>query len=137
MMLNSFKAPKTARQVSVLVVDDDPAVRDIIQDRLTALGWNVTTAADGREGLMAVARHRPHVLLLDLHMPVMDGLTALESLRRDPDLCDTCIVIISGSNRASDITRAAACNVADYVTKPFNAVELVGRVQRALQQVKR
>lgn len=137
MTLSLFKTARTVQPVNVLVVDDDAAVREIIQDRLTALGWNVTTAADGREGLTAAARHRPHVMLLDIHMPVMDGLTALECLRRDPQLSDVSIMIVTGSNRVGDITQAAACNVADYVTKPFNAVELVGRVQQVLQRTKR
>jgi CheY-like chemotaxis protein len=136
-MLGLFKSTKTARKVTILVVDDDPSIRETIRDRLVARGWDVVMASDGQEALSIASESKPDVVLLDIHMPQMDGLTALECLRDDPELSDILVVMVTSSNSVPDITRAAACNVADYVTKPFNAVELVARVQEVLQKAKR
>ena len=136
-MLGLFKSTKTARKVTILVVDDDSSIRETIRDRLVARGWDVVMASDGQEALSIAAESKPDVVLLDIHMPQMDGLTALECLRDNPELSDILVVMVTSSSSVPDITRAAACNVADYVTKPFNAVELVARVQEVLQKAKR
>ena len=136
-MLSLFKAAKTVRQVRILIVDDDASVRETIRDRLVCQGWEIATASDGHEALATAAKSKPDVMLLDIHMPQMDGLTTLECLRRDPNLSDIRVMMVTGSSRVSDITKAASCNIADYVTKPFNTTDLAVRVQHVLQQMKR
>lgn len=128
-------APRT-RARKILVVDDDAAVRDTIKDRLAYHGWDIMIASDGQEALALAARNKPEIILLDIHMPGMDGLIALENLRSRPDLSSVPVVMVTASNRVSDITRAASCNVVDYITKPFNAAELIARVEQVLQHVK-
>jgi len=135
-MRSLFKMAKTTRPTRILVVDDDDALRETICDRLVYQGWDITTAGDGREALEIATQTRPDVMLLDIHMPSMDGLTLLECLRRDPDLSGIRVMMVTASNQVADITRAAACSVDDYVTKPFSAAELVERVQRVLHQMK-
>ena len=136
-MLALFRTAKATRQVKVLIVDDDVAVRETIQDRLRCHGWDIMTAGDGREALAMAAQNKPDVLLLDIHMPCMDGLTTLECLRRDPKLSDIPVVMVTRSSQPADISRAASYNVVDYVTKPFNIAELVSRIHQVVPQVKR
>jgi len=136
-MLALFRTAKTIRQVRVLIADDDASVRDTIRDRLQCHGWEITTAADGRQALAAASENRPDIVLLDISMPCMDGLTTLECLRRDPKLSNVPVMMITGSNRPSDISRAASYHVVDYVTKPFNIAELTARVQQIVGQIKR
>lgn len=136
-MLALFRTAKTARQVKVLIVDDDASVRETIQDRLQCHGWDIMTAADGHEALTAATQNKPDLMLLDIHMPCMDGLAALECLRRDPKLSDVPVVMVTRSSQPADISKAASYNVVDYVTKPFNIGELVVRIQQVIGQMKR
>lgn len=136
MLRKLFKTTRAARPIRVLVVDDDPSLRETVRDRLVFQGWDIHTASDGREALGLVARTTPDVVLLDIYMPRMDGLTTLECLRRDPALSDLPVMVVTSSTSVADITRAAACNIADYVTKPFSVAELVARVQRVLRQTR-
>jgi len=136
-MLGLFKAAKAVRQVKILSVDDDTSVRETLRDRLVRQGWDVAAVCDGHQALAAAAENKPDVVLLDIHMPQMDGLTALECFRRDPDLSDVPVMMVTGSSQVSDISRAASCNVADYVTKPFNATDLVTRVEQVLRRTQR
>jgi CheY-like chemotaxis protein len=133
---NPFKTTRVVRPTRVLVVDDDASLRETVRDRLVYQGWDIHTACDGREALGIVTQAVPDVMLLDIYMPQMDGLTTLECLRRDPNLSDIPVMVVTSSTRVSDITRAAACNIADYVTKPFSVAELVTRVQRVLRQTR-
>jgi DNA-binding response OmpR family regulator len=136
MLRNLFKTTRVVRPTRVLVVDDDASLRETVRDRLVYQGWDIHTACDGREALGLVAQSIPDVVLLDIYMPRMDGLTTLECLRRDPTLSGLPIMMVTSSTSVSDITRAAACNIADYVTKPFSVAELVSRVQRVLRQTR-
>jgi DNA-binding response OmpR family regulator len=134
MICDVFKAARVVRPTRILVVDDDASLRETVQDRLACQGWDIDTACDGREALGIVTQAIPDVMLLDIYMPRMDGLTTLECLRRDPALSGIPVMVITGSTHVSDITRAAACNIADYVAKPFSVAELVTRVQRVLRE---
>jgi DNA-binding response OmpR family regulator len=136
MIRNLFRTTRVVRPTRVLVVDDDASLRETVRDRLVYQGWDIRTASDGREALGFVRQTIPDVMLLDIYMPRMDGLTTLECLRRDPNLSGLPVMVVTSSSRVSDITRAAACNVADYVTKPFSVAELATRIQRVLRQMK-
>jgi len=130
-----FRPAKAIRRAKVLVADDDAVVRETVRDRLMHRGWDILTACDGREALGTTLQSRPDLVLMDIYMPNMDGLTVLECLRREPAVRDTLVMIVTSSDRVSDITRAASWNIADYVTKPFSAAELVARVDQALHRV--
>jgi DNA-binding response OmpR family regulator len=115
----------------VLVADDDPNILRLLSLYLGKAGFQVVEAADGEETLRKVRDLRPDLLVLDVMMPGPDGLEVCRSLRRASDLP---IIILSA--RGSDVDRIAGLQFGadDYVTKPFNPVELVARVQSVLRR---
>src|SRR3954452_10063247 len=80
----------------VLVVEDDPSVRGLLQTLLTAEGYDVAVASDGLAGLVKASSRRPALILLDLMMPDLGGIRVLEELRGDPSLADVPVVVVTG-----------------------------------------
>ncbi len=124
----SASAPRSGANV-VLVIDDDSDIRDELADLLRDEGYQVVTAADGREALR-VLRHdvRPGLILLDLGMPVMDGRAFSAELRRDPALRDTPVVLLSGQGDARET--AARLEARACLVKPVPYPTLLGTVER-------
>jgi DNA-binding NtrC family response regulator len=117
----------------VLVVDDDPAIRKIIADRMRAQGHEVEVAVDGEAALTAVADFDPALMLLDMKMPKKDGFEVLEALQRIETPPQ--VVMITAHGNIERAVRAIQMGAADFIAKPFDAAELdhvVGRVLRAL-----
>jgi CheY-like chemotaxis protein len=115
----------------VLVVDDDPSVRDVVGDVLELLGCAVHTAANGKEALEQVALTRPDLILLDYMMPVMDGKACGLELRRQPEYTGLPIILMSAApdaDQVCDAIRARAC-----LRKPFDIDELADIVQNSAQ----
>jgi CheY-like chemotaxis protein len=111
----------------VLVVDDDPDILEAISDILEVEGYRVARARHGAEALERVEVERPAVILLDLMMPVMDGVTFAQRLRERPAFCDVPIVVISADGNRQ---RAAPVGAAGYLAKPFDVDSLLGYVAR-------
>jgi DNA-binding response OmpR family regulator len=110
----------------VLVVDDDPAIRGLVADALREEGYSVDLAAHGREALEAMRARRPATVVLDLMMPVMDGLSFLEACY-DEQLCENVpIVVISMMHDA--LQRIAQVPIHAYLAKPFDLDDLVRTV---------
>jgi len=109
----------------VLVVDDDPDILDAICDILDAEGYRVSRARHGQEALEQVDSERPDVILLDLMMPVMDGVAFSHALRQRPAVSDVPIVVISADGNPQ---RAAAVGAAGYLAKPFDIDALLAHV---------
>lgn len=101
----------------VLVVDDEPGIVAVLSRLLADEGWTVYTAHDGAEALLAVGRVQPDIVLLDYMMPVMDGATFTQTLRRDPNARGLPVVIMSGLSE-SMIARKVK-GYAAFVHKPF------------------
>src|SRR5204863_2937563 len=91
---------RTTADGTVLVVDDDPALRDVLSSLLAEDGWRVATAADGAAALQAIERERPTAMVLDLMMPRVDGFEVLQSVRSEPRLRDLPVLIVT----AKDLT---------------------------------
>jgi CheY-like chemotaxis protein len=109
----------------VLVVDDDPDILEAICDILEAEGYRIARARHGGEALTAVDAQRPDVILLDLMMPVMDGVAFSQALRLRPAACDVPIVVISADGNPQ---RAAAVGAIGYLAKPFDIEALLAQV---------
>jgi CheY-like chemotaxis protein len=109
----------------VLVVDDDPDILDAICDILDAEGYRVSRARHGQEALEQVESERPDIILLDLMMPVMDGVAFSQALRERPAVSDVPIVVISADGNPA---RAAAVGAAGYLAKPFDIDALLTQV---------
>ena len=119
--------------VSILSVDDESDVTDLIAFHLRKQGYDVRTAATGREALDQVFRQRPDLMLLDLMLPDIDGFGVCEILRRKPETATLPIVILSAW--ATDDSRNLGLDLGaiDYLTKPFSPRDLVARVNSLLQ----
>ena len=111
----------------VLVVEDDPSVRGLLQTLLVAEGYEVTTASDGLAGLLKAGSTRPALILLDLMMPDLGGARVLEELRADPALAATPVLVVTG--KVDELGPIQALVGEDSVfVKPFAVVELLDRV---------
>jgi two-component system phosphate regulon response regulator PhoB len=117
---------------SVLVVEDDGDIRDLLSFRLSRAGFSVHEASDGESGLAAVAAIRPDVVLLDWMMPGMDGLEVCRRLRADPDTAAIPVVLLTARARDLDVERGLAAGVDAYIAKPFTPAELLEAVRTAL-----
>ena len=115
----------------VLVVDDQAATRRSIKAALEGLGHDLREATDGEVALDLIRRLHPHVVLLDVRMPVMDGLTALREIVADPVIGQTPVVMLTKQADPEDVAEALDIGAYDYLRKPFEPVELRARVAAA------
>jgi PAS domain S-box-containing protein len=116
-----------ASAATVLVIDDDPAVRDFMTRLLTAEGLRAVTAADGEIGLRHAARYHPSLIFLDVLMPHMDGWTVLTTLKADPKLADIPIVMLTMTNETE---LGYMLGVSEYLVKPIDRSRLAGALQK-------
>ncbi len=113
---------------SILVVEDDADVAQLIQHRLAASGHEVAVAGDGEQGLVAARDARPSLVILDWMMPHRTGLEVCAELRGDASFAGTRIMMLTARAQDEDIARAFSAGADDYMTKPFSPRELVARV---------
>ena len=116
---------------NILVCDDDRAIVSALTIYLTAEGYRVFPAHNGAEALDLVAREDIHLALLDVMMPVMDGITALTTLRESYNLP---VILLTAKSEDTDKVLGLNLGADDYVTKPFNPVELLARVKSHLRR---
>ena len=115
---------------TVLVIDDELQIRRLLRVCLEANGYRVLEAANGQEGISTAAQHRPDVVVLDLGLPDMDGVTVLKRLR---DWSHVPVIILSVVDREEDKIRALDNGADDYLTKPFGSGELLARLRVAIR----
>jgi two-component system, OmpR family, response regulator MtrA len=116
---------------SVLVIDDDTRMLQLIQRILEAGGYDVFVAADGVSGLSLFKDKNPNLVLLDIMMPGMDGLAVLDSIRK---LSSVPVIMVSAKPESSTIDAASVLGADDYVEKPFHPQVLLARVQARLRR---
>ena len=116
----------------VLVVDDSPTVRKIVQLTLQRAHMQVLTAADGLSALAAVADASPDLILLDIMLPRMDGYNICQVIRKNLAYRDLPIIMLSGKDGIFDKMRGKLAGSSDYITKPFDSGDLVQTVKRYL-----
>lgn len=116
----------------VLVVDDSPTVRKIVQLTLQREHIRVVTAGDGLSALAAVADEQPDLILLDIMLPRMDGYNICQVVRRNMAYKDMPIIMLSGKDGLFDKMRGKLAGSSEYMTKPFDSAELVQTVKRHL-----
>ena len=123
-----------AKKPTILLVDDDPDIREFVTFNLAKEGYNVVTAKDGAEGVEAVKKHRPDLVLLDVMMPGMDGIEACEAISTNPNIASTLIAFLSA--RGEDYSQVAGFDAGadDYITKPIRPKVLVSRVKALLRR---
>jgi DNA-binding response OmpR family regulator len=119
---------------SVLVVDDDPDVCDLVTYKLEQSGFEVRRASDGDAALREVALRIPDLVLLDIMMPGISGLEVLERLRADQATAVIPVVMLTAKAQENDVERGFQLGADDYVVKPFSPRELVRRVTAVLSR---
>jgi DNA-binding response OmpR family regulator len=123
--------------IHILVIDDDPALMDIITRMLTRVGANVTGAETGMVGLDALNRETFDLLILDLMLPDIDGFDILERLRSDSNYDDMPILILSAIVNPDMISKGLKMGADAYLTKPYLPNTLTDRVRTLLEQGRR
>jgi DNA-binding response OmpR family regulator len=121
----------------VLVVDDEAPIRLLCRVNLEAEGMEVIEAADGQTGLAMARSEQPDVILLDVMMPAMDGWQVAERLVADAQAGEIPLVFLTARAELRDRARGLELGGVDYITKPFNPVELASVVRALLERVRR
>ncbi|BCY06921.1 response regulator transcription factor [Actinoplanes sp. L3-i22] len=131
-VLESARTARTARPTlvgpTILVVDDDENVRDLVTFKLQMAGYQTVTAADGCTALTLVGETRPDLVILDIVMPGLDGLSVCYQMHADPATADIPVIMLSGMATETDIDLAFVSGAEEYLAKPLNPVDLVRRV---------
>jgi DNA-binding response OmpR family regulator len=113
----------------VLVADDEEDIRVLVSFRLDRDGWEVLTAADGREALDVILERRPDIAVLDVRMPKLTGIEVLEQVRADDTVGDTPVILLSAGVQEDSIARGLEAGANEYMKKPFSPDELAARVE--------
>ncbi len=123
-------------EIKILLVDDEPDILEIVGYNLSSEGYNVTTAKNGNEAIAKAKKERPHLIILDVMMPEMDGIETCEHIRKSPDLKDTIITFLTA--RGEDYSQVAGFDAGadDYITKPIKPKLLISKVKALLRRLK-
>ena len=123
------------RRIRILIIDDESGFREALARRLEKRGAVVSQAADGKAGLSALAKEPVDVVLLDVKMPVMDGLSALETIRREHP--NTEVILITGNVSTQDGVNGIKAGAFDYLTKPIKIDHLISKIRQAFEKLER
>jgi DNA-binding response OmpR family regulator len=120
-----------------LVIDDDPVIVQLLRVNFEIEGFEVLSAGDGREGVERARRDRPDLVLSDIMMPRVDGLQLLRQLKGDPATRSLPVILLSAKAQNAEVQQGLDLGADDYVTKPFDPLELIDRVNAVLARVRR
>ena len=124
------------KDTKILLVDDEPDILEIVGYNLTSEGYRVITAENGKEAIAMAKKHLPHLIILDVMMPEMDGIEACEKLRGIPELSESVITFLTA--RGEDYSQVAGFDAGadDYITKPIKPKLLISKVKALLRRLK-
>jgi two-component system alkaline phosphatase synthesis response regulator PhoP len=124
------------KNIKILLVDDEPDILEIVGYNLSNEGYQIITGSNGVEAVKLGKKHKPHLVILDVMMPEMDGIEACELLRKNPDLSDTIITFFTA--RGEDYSQVAGFDAGadDYITKPIKPKVLISKVKALLRRLK-
>ncbi len=123
-------------QPAVLVVEDEPAQREVLAYNLEAEGFRVLRAADGEEALLLVEEETPDIIVLDWMMPALSGIEVCRRLKTRPETRPIPIIMLSARSEEVDKVRGLETGADDYVVKPYSVIELMARVRSQLRRVR-
>lgn len=116
----------------ILTVDDSKTIRMIIQRAFRAHDCTFCEAANGEEGLAKAAAEKPDLIILDITMPVMDGITMLGKLREDPAIKATPVIMLTAESGAENVANIAKLGISDYLVKPFKEEQLIEKAGKVI-----
>lgn len=130
----SYLTKMNKKDTRILLVDDEPDILEIVKYNLSLEGYQIHTAENGEEAIKKAKIHKPHLIILDVMMPVMDGMEACEKLRIIPELSETIITFLTA--RGEDYAQVAGFEVGadDYITKPIKPKVLISKVKALLRR---
>lgn len=125
------------KDIKILLVDDEPDILEIVGYNLSAEGYLISKAENGLEAIIKAKKENPHLIILDVMMPEMDGIEACEQIRRIPELNNTIITFLTA--RGEDFSQLAGFDAGadDYITKPIKPKVLVSKVKALLRRLKK
>ncbi len=122
---------------TILVVEDTKEIAALVKFRLRSSGYEVLVAEDGQAGLEIAQKTKPDMIILDIMMPVMNGMEALMCLKSDYATRSIPVILLTAQSTEQDVVRGLELGADDYVTKPFSPQELVMRVKTVLARRKK
>ncbi len=126
-----------ATKDTILIIEDDPDIVELVQYNLEREGFRVVTANDGESGLREATTRKPNLVLLDLMLPGIDGLEVCRLLKQREDSVPCSVIMLTAKGEESDVVLGLEMGADDYVAKPFSPKELVARVRAVLRRAKR
>ena len=124
------------KNTKILLVDDEPDIVEIIRFNLEQKGYQISTASDGLEAIKVAEKEIPHLIIMDVMMPNLDGIEACERLRQDDRFSDTIIMFLTARGEDYSYVAAFDAGADDYVTKPIKPKVLVSKVKGLLRRLK-
>jgi CheY-like chemotaxis protein len=118
---------------TVLIADDEPSMRLLVHATIESDDYAVVEAADGDEAWAMVQKHKPSLVLLDVQMPERSGIEVLRAIKADPGLNATRVILLTSKAQESDVEAGLIAGADFYLTKPFSPLDLLTRVEEALQ----
>ena len=117
----------------ILVVEDDPRSRRLLEFRLRSLGHESIFAEDGGKAVQTAIEEKPDIILLDVMLPVMNGFQVLQKLKFQKETMDIPVIMLTAKVQENDVVYGLETGAVDYVTKPFSFAELNARINRTLK----
>jgi len=117
----------------ILIIDDEPDIIKIIKFRLVKMGYEVTTAADGKEGLESVRLTKPDLVLLDFRMPFLNGDEVCKEIKKDESTKHIPVMLMTASTQDALEENTIKMGVDDYILKPFDPEELINKIRKLIE----
>jgi CheY-like chemotaxis protein len=118
---------------TVVIADDEPSMRLLVHATIESDDYEVVEAGDGTQAWAMIQQHKPSLVLLDVQMPGKSGLEVLQLVKADPSLAATRVILLTAKAQESDIEMGLIAGADFYLTKPFSPLDLLTRVEEALQ----
>jgi DNA-binding response OmpR family regulator len=117
---------------SILIIEDDPSVRTLLEKSLSAKGYAISMVKDGLEGLTKLEKERPDLIIVDIMMPRLDGMTFVKAIKGDQERKSIPVIFLTAKNDPKSMIDGINVGAKFYVTKPFQLDELLDKVKKAL-----
>jgi len=134
-VLNAKLTAGNGRQLRLLVIDDQEEMRSALSRTLALEGFEVTLAATGSRALEVLNGAFFDLVLLDVHMPDMDGFSVLEKMRERPESVTLPVIMVTGADDTGSVLQGKKLGISDYLVKPYRVADLLSRIERCLRSV--
>ncbi|MDJ0796313.1 MAG: response regulator [Calothrix sp. MO_167.B12] len=134
-LLNTYRRLSSPSAKKILLVEDNDVNRMLLNDYLTHLGYEIESLSAGRNFFKTIMKFQPHLILLDLKLPDIDGYSLLESIKQQPNFSCIPIIVVSAFAFKSDREHAMNLGASQYLVKPINLIDLTAAIEKELTKV--